>query len=118
MIGVIFAWIPRDIYPGKPPYFGGRPTWVFVKKLKINKYNEEKIKEIIRNISEEIPARDYKLLLLAGRGNTTLKYFKVRIFGEEEFDTFDELMNVFDEIENVLSFSIDVEPFRLLGDYD
>jgi hypothetical protein len=72
----VFAWIPRE----KPPYFGGMPTWVYIRKFNLNNLEKEKIKNILQKIDDEIGANHYKIIVYDG--NRIYKhYFEV---GESE----------------------------------
>jgi hypothetical protein len=74
----VFGWLPRDEYPGKPPYFGGMPTWVYLKKFNLNSLEEEKIKKILEKIDSQIGADKYKVVVYDGN-RIYSSYFFVRV---------------------------------------
>jgi hypothetical protein len=67
---VFFAWMPRE----KPPYFGFRPTWVYVRKIKMDKFSEKKIKKKIEELFEEYGAYDWKVVVYDGFFHYKLYY--------------------------------------------
>jgi hypothetical protein len=69
----VFGWMPRE----KPPYFGGMPTWVFLKKFNLKNLSEEKIKKILKEIDEEAGADRYKIIVYDEFGRWYSHYYEV-----------------------------------------
>ena len=60
----VFIWIPRDVYPGRKPFFGGSPTWVFLKKIRYS--SKEALKEYLLKIFNEFPISKVKVIDYVG----------------------------------------------------
>lgn len=80
---VVFGWLPRDIYPAKPPYFGGRHTWVYLKKFRVSKLNEKIFEKILKKVDSEFMADAYKFVIYDDYGNFRPVYFRL-VSGDEE----------------------------------
>lgn len=70
------AWIPREVYPQKPPFFDWKPTWVAVHKITLEKFDEVKIKAILSDLSDEFDTKKFKVLIFekGRRGFKTIRY--------------------------------------------
>jgi hypothetical protein len=80
---VVFGWLPRDIYPAKPPYFGGRHTWVYLRKFRISKLDEKVFDKILKKVDSEFMADAYKFVIYDDYGNFRPIYFRL-VSGDEE----------------------------------
>jgi len=80
---VVFGWVSRDIYPAKPPYFGGRPTWVYLRKFRLNKLSEKEILKKLKEVDSYFNLDEYKVVLYDGYGGKRTLYYKVS-YGEIE----------------------------------
>ena len=64
MASVVYVWIPREIYPGRPPFFGFSPTWVYYSKVKVKK--PEKVNDYLLKIANKLPVSKFKIIHFKG----------------------------------------------------
>jgi hypothetical protein len=81
----VFGWLSRVDYPGKPPFFGGMKTWVFLKKFDLREFDEKKIKKILKKIDRQFYSEAYKILIYTPYYSRPIPLYYKACGDEDEF---------------------------------